>query len=55
MADLFLQRSKSTKLGTASALFFGDESVFVVEDVVREPTIGRLAFCVLRGNFISPE
>lgn len=41
MADLILQRSKSTKLGTASTLFFGDESVFVVEDVVREPTIGR--------------
>ena len=41
MADLFLQRSKSTKLGTAGTLFFGDESVFAVEDVVREPTLGR--------------
>ena len=41
MSDIILQRERSTKLGTPGKLFFGDSSVLVVEDVVREPERGR--------------
>ncbi len=43
MADIILQRARSTALGTPGKLFFGDSSLFVVEDIVREPEHGRPA------------
>lgn len=43
MPDIILQRERSTSLGTPGKLFFGDSSVFSVEDVVREPEHGRPA------------
>lgn len=41
MPDIILQRERSTELGTPGKLFFGGSSVFIVEDIVREPERGR--------------